>query len=140
MRLPGFLSGRLTNEWVSAIGLGVLVVVVYVVAGLLFGGWSITEFINHLSVETVGWLLVLTVSTIAVVAIPIIAYRQFNLVIPLVVFGLVVLFWLGIAVGNGLLMVETIFGLGLYAIGLGPVYLLVYLGGGSVEFLVRTRW
>ncbi len=140
MRLPGFLRSQPSNEWASAIGVGVLVVVVYGVAGLLFGGWSITEFINHLSVESVGWLLLLVVSTIAVVAIPIIAYRQFNLVIPLVVFGLVMLFWLSIALRNGLLSVETIFGLGLYAIGLGPAYLLVYLGGGVVEYLVRTGW
>lgn len=118
---------------------GLAVVCLYLGAGLLVGGWSISEFLTHLSPGTIGYFVGMIVLVVAFVGLPIAGFVRFHLVTPLVVLVLVLLGWLTLAAIQGLLSLQTIFGLALYAAFLSPIALVLYgvLGGG--EYLFRTR-
>lgn len=117
---------------------GVAVVCMYFGAGLLIADWSVSAFLAELSIETVGYLLGMITIGIAFIALPIAAFLRFDLIAPLVVLVLVSLGWLSVGAIQGMLSLQTIFGLTLYAVYLSPIALVLYgvLGGG--EYLVRT--
>lgn len=118
---------------------GLVAVGVYLSAGVLVADWSSSEFVAHFSVGRAGYFLGMIAMAIAVFGIPIAALLRFNLTTPLVIFALVVLGWLTIGTVQGLLSLQTIFGVALYAAFLSPLYLVLYgvLGGG--EYLFRRR-
>ena len=122
-----------------ATGIGIGVFLCFLVAGLLFGSWDVGEFLSELSFATVGWLLLLGGMTIATFAIPIALYLHSRLVAPLALLGLVIVGWPAYGIVSGILGSGTIFGLSLYAVGLAPLYVVLYLVLGGGEYFVRTR-
>lgn len=118
---------------------GLATVCLYLGAGLLVAGWSISEFLAHLSAGTVGYFLGMIVLVVAFVGLPIAGFLRFRLITPLGALVLILLGWLTLAAVQGLLSVQTIFGLALYAAFLSPIALVLYgvLGGG--EYLFRTK-
>jgi hypothetical protein len=118
---------------------GLVVVGVYLGAGLLLADWSLSEFLTHLSVSSVGYFLGTIGLVVAVVGLPIAGALRFDLRTPLVVFVLVILGWLTIAAVQGLLSIQTVFGTALYAAMLSPLYLVLYGVLGGSEYLYRTR-
>ncbi|WP_410766373.1 hypothetical protein [Haloferax sp. DFSO60] len=118
---------------------GLAVVGVYTVSGLLIADWSLYEFFAHLSPGVVGYLVGMVALVTAVFGFPVLAYLRFGLTAPLVVLTLVLLLWLTIGVVQGVLSLQTSFGLALYAVMFSPIYLVLYgiLGGG--EYLLRTK-
>lgn len=125
---------RLSSALV-AVAVGGSFLALYLAAGLLFAQWSVTAFLEHLTVETVLWLLVASVAVVAVVAVPVFLFRHSRLVSPLAVLVVVLLGW--IAAG---LSIGAVFGLSLYVFGLTPLYLVLYalLGGGERYLRNRT--
>lgn len=120
-----------------AIGTGVFLC--FLVAGLLFASWDVGEFLSRLTVETVGWLLLLVGMTVATFAIPTALYLHSRLLSPLVLLGVVVVGWLAQGIVSGLIGAGAIFGLGLYAVGLSPFYVALYLVLGAGEYFLRKR-
>lgn len=130
---PDATDDRLSSVLVgTALGVGFLAL--YLAAGLLFAQWSLTTFFEHLTVETVLWLLVASLAVTAVVAVPVFLFREYGLITPVVLLTLVLLGW--VAAG---LFIGAVFGLSLYVFGLAPLYLVLYalLGGG--EQYLRNR-
>lgn len=135
-------EGSRTSTGVAALTgtiVGLVVVCLYFGVGLLVAGWSISEFLTHLSVSTVGYFIGMIVLVVAFVGLPIAGLLRFHLISPLVVLVLVILGWLTVGAVQGLLSLQTVFGLALYAAFLSPIALVLYgvLGGG--EYLFRTR-
>lgn len=119
------------------IALGIVVLALYVIAGLLVANWSLTEFVSYLSLEVVGWLALATVAAVSVFAIPVASYLRFGLYTPLAVLGIVVVGWLTLGVASGTLSVQSVFGLALYAAMLSPLYFVLYAILGAVEYRLR---
>ncbi|MCD2203553.1 hypothetical protein [Halobacterium sp. KA-6] len=121
----------------TVVGLGV--VCLYLGLGLLVAGWSINDFLVRLSPGTVGYFVGMIALVVASVGLPISVFLRFQLVSPLVVLVLAALAWLILGAVQGLLSLETIFALALYAAYLSPIALVLYgvLGGG--EYLFRTE-
>lgn len=120
-----------------AIGLGVIAL--YLVAGLVLARWNVTEFSTNLSLESVGTFLLMGVLTVATFAIPVTAYFRLGLRAPVAFLAIVMLGWVGYAAATGLLLSESVFGLGLYVVGLSPVYFVCYAIFGGVEYYARNR-
>ena len=118
---------------------GLAVVCLYLGAGFLVAGWSVSEFLAHLSVDTVGYLLGMIGLVIAFVGLPIAVFLRFELLAPLVVLVLVILGWLTVGVVQGILSVRTVFGLALYAAYLSPIALVLYAIVGGSEYLFRNE-
>lgn len=118
---------------------GFAVVCLYFGAGLLVAGWSVSEFLAHLSVGTLGYLLGMIGLVIVFVGLPIATFLRFELVAPLVVLVLVILGWLTVGVVQGILSLQTVFGLALYAAYLSPIALVLYAIFGGSEYLFRAR-
>ena len=140
--MTGLLYRSRTSTGVAALvggAIGLVVVGVYVGAGLLVADWSINEFFARFSVSSVGYFLGMIAMAIAVFGVPVTALLRFNLTAPLVVLALLILVWLIIGTVQGVLSLQTIFGLALYATFLSPLYLALYgiLGGG--EYLFRNK-
>ncbi|MCD2199623.1 hypothetical protein LPA44_06905 [Halobacterium sp. KA-4] len=121
----------------TVVGLGV--VCLYLGLGLLVAGWKISDFLLRLSPSTVGYFVGMIALVVVSVGLPIAVFLRFQLVSPLVVLVLAALAWLVLGAVQGLLSLETIFGLALYAAYLSPIALVLYgvLGGG--EYLFRTE-
>jgi len=94
---------------------GLVVICLYVGGGLLVAGWSTSEFLAHLSVDTVGYLLGMIALVISFVGLPIAVFLRFDLLASLVILGLVIFGWLVVGVAQGVLSLQTVFGLALYA-------------------------
>ena len=120
-------------------GLGLGVVVLYLASGLVAAGWSVTDFSTNLTLETVGTGLLLAALTVVTFAIPVAAYLRFHLLAPVVVLAVVLLGWFGYAAATGVLTSDDVFGVGLYVVGLSPLYVVCYALGGTVEYYVRRR-
>lgn len=138
--MTSFVHRSRTSTGVAALvgaAIGLVVVGVYLGAGLLVADWSLNEFFTHFSVGSVGYFLGMIAMTIAVFGVPVAALLRFNLTAPLVVLVLLILGWLIIGTVQGVLSLQTIFGLALYAAFLSPLYLALYgvIGGG--EYLFR---
>ena len=118
---------------------GVAVLCLYFGAGLLIAGWSVSEFLAHLSGDTVGYLLGMMVLVIAFVGLPIAIFLRFGLITPLAILILVVLGWLIAGAVQGVLSLQTIFGLALYAAFLSPIALFLYAIFGGSEYLFRAK-
>jgi len=118
---------------------GLAVVCMYFGAGLLLAGWSISEFLTRLSVDTLGYLLGMIVLVIIFVGLPIGIFLRFDLITPLVILVAVVLGWLILGAVQGILSLQTIFGLALYAAYLSPLALILYAVFGGGEYLFRTK-
>ena len=116
-----------------------IVICLYIVAGLLIAEWSVSKFLAHLSVDTVGYLLGMVVLVIAFIGLPIAIFLRFDLIAPLAVLVLVILGWLIIGAVQGILSLQTIFGLALYVAYLSPIALVLYVIFGGSEYLFRTR-
>ncbi|MGQ3330151.1 hypothetical protein [Halorubrum sp. FL23] len=125
----------------SGILVGLAVVSLYFGAGLLIAGWSVSEFLAHLSIDALGYLLAMIALAIAFVGLPIAIFLRFDLLTPLVVLVVVILGWLTVGAVQGILSLQTIFGLALYAVYLSPIPLVLYaiLGGGEYLFRIRTN-
>ena len=119
--------------------IGFAVVSVYLCAGLLVADWSISDFLAHLSMSSVGHLVGTIALAVAVVGLPIAGFLRLDLTAPLVVLMLVILEWLTTGAVQGLLSLQTMFGLALYAVLLSPIYLVLYGILGGSEYLFRTR-
>lgn len=119
---------------------GLVVIGLYFGAGLLVGGWSLSEFLTHLSIETVGYLLTMIVLSIVFVGLPIATYLRFDLITPLVILVLVICAWLTLGAVRGILSPQTIFGLSLDAMYYSPVAVVLYaiVGGGEYFFRDET--
>ena len=118
---------------------GLAVVSCYFGAGLLVGGWNFSEFLTHLSVGTVGYLLGMIVLSTVFVGLPIATYLRFEVIAPLVILVLVILGWLILGAIQGILSLQTIFGLALYAAYLSPGAIVLYAIFGGGEYLFRTK-
>ncbi|MFC7082252.1 hypothetical protein [Halorussus caseinilyticus] len=121
------------------ISVGVGVLALYLVTGFVVARWDLADFSTRLTLEMVGAFLLLGALTVATFAIPITAYVRFHVVAPVVILGVVLLGWVGYAVVTGILASEAVFGLGLYAIGLSPLYVVCYAVAGGLEYYVRKR-
>jgi|GEM_PF-1270539 hypothetical protein len=118
---------------------GLVVICLYVGGGLLVAGWSTSEFLAHLSVDTVGYLLGMIALVISFVGLPIAVFLRFDLLASLVILGLVIFGWLVVGVAQGVLSLQTVFGLALYAAYLSPISLVLYAIFGGTEYLYRTK-
>lgn len=118
---------------------GLAVVSSYFGAGLLVGGWNFSEFLTNLSVGTVGYLLGMIVLSTVFVGLPIATYLRFEVIAPLVILVLVILGWLTLGAVQGILSLQTIFGLALYAAYLSPGAIVLYAIFGGGEYLFRTK-
>ncbi|WP_436910866.1 hypothetical protein [Halosimplex marinum] len=132
-----------SSPWIStglgvAIGTGVLLL--FLLAGLILESWSVSDFLSNLTLETAGWFLLSSGMAVATIAAPIALYAHLRVVAPLVLLGLIVVIWLAIGVSTGIIEAGAIFGLSLYAIGLSPLYAVLYFVFGSAEYYVRERW
>ena len=121
----------------TLVGLGV--VCLYLGAGLLVAGWSISDFLTHLSVGTVGYFAGMVVLVVAFIGLPVVGFLRFHLITPLGVLVAILLGWLALAAVQGLLSLQAIFGLALYAAFLAPIALILYGVLGGSEYLYRTR-
>lgn len=121
------------------IAIGMSVVFLYLVSGLTIAEWDVSDVIAHLTLETIGTFLLLGVLTVGTFAIPIAAYARLRLLAPAVILGVVLLGWFGFAVSTGTLTADDVFGLGLYAIGLSPLYFVCYAVASGVEYVARRR-
>lgn len=119
------------------IGIGVGVLVLYLVSGIVVAQWDITDFFTHVTLETIGTFLLLGTLTVTAFAIPTIAYSRFHIVTPIVILAVTLLGWFSYSVATGILMTDAVFGLGLYAIGLAPLYFVCYAVAGGVEYYAR---
>ena len=118
---------------------GLAVVCLYFGAGLLVAGWNVSEFLTGLSIDTVGYLLGMIVLVIVFIGLPIATFLRFDLIVPLVVLVLVILGWLILGAVQGILSLQTIFGLALYAAYLSPIALVLYAIFGGSEYWFRTK-
>lgn len=109
----------------------------YLVTGFIVANWSLQEFLTHLTPAIVGWMVIAGGISIAVVAIPITAYLRLRVVTPLIVLVLVGVGWTGLGIGQGIPLTAA-FGLFYYALMLSPVYILLYLVFGGVEYGFRN--
>jgi len=130
-----------TTATLVGVVVGLAVVCLYLGAGLLVGGWNISEFFAHLSLDTIGYFTGMIVFAVAFMGFPIASFLRFRLLTPLGVLVLMLLGWLTLAAIQGLLSLQTIFGLALYTAFLSPIALVLYgvLGGGEYLFRTRTR-
>lgn len=120
------------------LGIGATILSLYLVTGYIVGDWSVSDFLTHLTPETVGWLVLASGMAISVFAIPIAAYLRMRVTTPLVILGLILLGWIGVGIGQGIPH-TAVFGLSIYALYLSPVYLLLYLMCGGVEYRMQTE-
>lgn len=118
-----------------AAGVGVLGL--YLVAGFVVANWSVREFLRHLTPAVVGWLVLAGGMVVAVVAVPVAAYLRLRVVSPLVVLVSVLVGWTGLGFVQEI-PPTAFFGLSYYALALSPVYLLLYLVCGGIEYRART--
>jgi hypothetical protein len=118
---------------------GLAVVCLYLGAGVLVAGWSVSGFLVHLSVDIVGYVLGMVGLVIAFVGLPIAIFLRFDLLAPLVILVLVILGWLIVGAVQGILSLQTIFGLALYVTYLSPLALVLYAIFGGSEYLLQTR-
>ncbi|SIR17096.1 hypothetical protein SAMN05421858_1681 [Haladaptatus litoreus] len=118
---------------------GLAVVCLYFGAGLLIAGWSVSEFLTHITVDTIGYFLGMIVLVIAFVGLPIAIFLRFDLIAPLVLLVVVILGWLIVGAVQGILSFQTTFGLALYAAYLSPIALILYAIFGGSEYLFRTK-
>jgi hypothetical protein len=132
---------RTSTETATLVGaaVGLAVVSLYLGAGLLAAGWNIDEFLAHLSPGTLGDVLGMIGLVVAVVGLPIAGFLRFELFTPIAVIVLAVLGWATVGAIQGLLSLQTIFGLALYAAYLSPFALVLYGVLGGSEYLFRTR-
>lgn len=121
------------------VAVGLAVVGVYLATGLFVADWRIDEFLAHLSASNLGYFVGMILLTIAVFGLPIVGFLRYDLTTPLLVLGVVVLGWLVLGSIQGLLTLQTIFGLALYAAMLSPIYLVLYGVFGGGEYLLRTK-
>lgn len=138
--MPALLDQKQSVEMASlagvAVGLGVIGL--YVIGGLVVAGWNVQEFLNHLTLGTIGSLVVAGGIAVAVFAIPVAALLRWQLVSPMVVLVLAVVVWLGYGTATGVLTAQTVFGLAVYAMFLAPLYLALYLVAGGVEYYIHN--
>lgn len=134
-------QSRISTGAATLVGaiIGLSVVCLYLGAGLLVAGWSISEFLAHLSAGTLGYFVGMIVLVVAFVGFPIAGFLRFHLFTPLGVLVLVLLGWLTLAAIQGLLSLQTIFGLALYAAFFSPIALVLYGVLGGSEYLFRTK-
>jgi len=92
-----------------------------------------------ISVDTVGYLLGMIALVISFVGLPIAVFLRFDLLASLVILGLVIFGWLVVGVAQGVLSLQTVFGLALYAAYLSPISLVLYAIFGGTEYLYRTK-
>lgn len=120
-----------------ATALGASVPLAYLAGGLASGLWNVAAFRASLSAEVVASLALAVALAVATVAVPVAAYLGLRLVAPLWALGVVVVGWVALGAATGLLRTDTVFGLGLYAVGLSPLYLAAYVVLGAGERAVR---
>lgn len=138
MALPDVQKRSTGAAALIGIGIGVGVLALYVVGGIVVAQWGLAEFFDRLTLEIIGWLFLAGALAVAVFAIPAAAYLRYRVVSPLVVLLLVIVAWLVQGFATGILSIQTVFGLALYAMYLSPLYLVLYLIGGWVEYRVRN--
>jgi len=138
MALPDVQKRSVGDASLIGIGVGVVVLALYVVGGIVVAKWGVSEFFARLTVEIVGWLFLASALAVAVFAIPVAAYLRYRVVTPLVVLLLVIVAWLAQGFATGVLSIQTVFGLALYAMYLSPLYVVLYVVVGWVEVRVRN--
>ena len=138
MALPDVQKRSVGDASLIGIGVGVVVLALYVVGGIVVAKWGVSEFFARLTVEIVGGLLFAGALAVAVFAIPVAAYLRYRVVSPLVVLLLVIVAWLAQGFATGVLSIQTVFGLALYAMYLSPLYVVLYVVVGWVEVRVRN--
>jgi hypothetical protein len=119
------------------IGVGIVILSLYLMTGFIVANWSIQEFFAHLTPATVGWMIVAGGTTIAIFAIPIIAYLRLRVATPLIVLILILVGWTGLGIGQGTPLTAT-FGLSYYAFLFSPIYILLYLVCGGIEYGIQN--
>lgn len=138
--MPAILEKKQSVEMASlaGVGVGLGVLGLYVIGGLVVAGWNVQEFLGHLTIGTIGSLIVAGGIAISVFAIPVAVLLRWQLVSPMVVLVLAVVGWLGYGAATGILTAQTVFGLAVYAMFLTPLYLGLYLVAGGVEYYVHS--
>lgn len=121
------------------IGVGLGAVVLYLVGGLALAGWDVADASMDLTLEAFGTFLLLGALTVVTFAIPVVAYYRYHVFAPVVILAAVLLGWFGYAAATGILTSDSVFGLGLYVVGLSPLYVVCYAIFGGVEYYARNR-
>lgn len=128
-------SSRSARDALSiGVGVGASILCLYLVTGYVVGEWSLRNFLAHLTPATAGWMVLASGMAIAVFAIPITAYLRLQVAAPLAILGVGLLGWIGLGFAQGIPL-SALYGLALY---LSPVYLLLYLVCGGVEYRFRS--
>lgn len=138
MALPDVQKSSTGTAALIGIAIGVGMLALYIVGGIVVAQWGLSEFFDRLTFEIVGLLLLAGAFAVAVLAIPVAAYLRYRVVSPVVVLLLVIVAWLAQGFATGILSIQTVFGLALYAMYLSPLYVVLYLVVGWVEYRVRA--
>ncbi|WP_332898966.1 hypothetical protein [Haladaptatus sp. CMSO5] len=120
-----------------AVGIGALSL--FLLVGVLFAAWSLTDALSHASLSTVGFLFIGGAFIVAVFAVPVTAYLGWKLVVPAVLFAIVAIFWGALALSVPVINASTVTGMVAFALLYSPVYLILYALGGGLEHYVHTR-
>ena len=138
MNLSARDSYSTTTASLIGIGVGVGVLLLYVIGGLFVAQWDLTGIFTDPTPEIIGTFLVLGTLTAAVFAIPITVYLRFQIVTPIVILATILIIWSIYSAVTGILVSEDVFGVGLYAIGIAPLYFICYEVIGVVEYYMRS--
>jgi hypothetical protein len=120
-----------------AVGVGALVA--FLLVGVLFAAWSLTDALSHASPSTVGFLFIGGAFIVAVFAVPVTAYLGWKLVAPAVLFAVIAVFWGALALSVPVSNASTVTGMVAFGLLYSPVYLLLYALSGGLEYYVHTR-
>lgn len=118
------------------VGVGAIVLLLFLVGGYFVANWSIQDLLGHLTPTVLGWMAIAGGVAVATFALPVTLYLRLRVVTPVVVLLLIVVAWVGIGVGQGIPM-QASFGLAAYAFGLAPLYLVLFLLFGGAEHMAR---
>lgn len=135
-RSGGQSGGNTKTAVLVGVGVGLLAVVGYFVAGIALELWTLRGFLEHHTLREFGLFLLADGLAVAVVAIPLVAYLRFRAILPLLLFGLVVFVWTVVGAAQGR-TTAAFFELALEAAWYAPVYLVLYFAVVGIELALQ---
>lgn len=115
-----------------AVGIGVLVL--YLIGGIIFAHWSINDFLAHLT-SVIAEFLLLSALVIVSLEGPVVAYFRLQVITPLFILGTITIGLLIIGFSFG---PQYFFSLATYAAWFSPVYIVLYLVAGGMEYYIQN--
>lgn len=134
-------SARSSSRTAVLIGIaaGGSVIAVYLVTGLLFGGWSLSEFQSDLTLGSAVHATLFGAIVVASVAIPVAFSLHYRLVSPLGFLILLPSGWYAYGLVSGILTAETVFGFTMYLFLFAPFFIGLVIVIGGIEYYARER-